>query len=129
MSVLSDTKWYPELEDDIEFIMQHYAPVDNNAPAESNPFHNQICGAWVEVLPILSTTIRTKQSGFLLSAVKTLTTALRHHDIGNELCQPRVLKMYCDSLGLMGKALQEARGIFQIEHSAAIMCLAVTDVS
>jgi hypothetical protein len=116
-----------ELDDDIQFIVQHYVPVNSNVPAESNTFHNQICGAWVEVLPLLSTTRRNKQ--FLLSAVKTLATALRHHNLGNELCQHQILKMYCDSLGHMGKALTEARGAFHIEHSTAIMCLAVTDVS
>lgn len=122
-----ETKCCYELEDDIQFIVQHYAPVDSNAPAESNPFHNQICGAWVDVLPLLSAAKRNKQ--FLSSAIKTLATALRHYSLGNELCQPQILEMYCDSLGHMGKALEEARGAFQIEHGAAIMCLAVTDVS
>lgn len=126
MDTQLETRCY-ELEDDIQIIVQHYAPTNSNVPAESNPLHNQICGAWVEVLPFLSVGIREKQ--FLLSAIKTLATALRHHKLGNELCQPQILKMYCDSLGLMGKVLKEARGVFHIEHGAAIMCLAVTDVS
>jgi hypothetical protein len=37
--------------------------------------------------------------------------------------------MYFDSLGHMGKALHQAQGAFRIEHSVAIMCLAVTNVS
>lgn len=116
-----------ELEDDIQFILQHYAPVESNAPAESNPFHNQICGAWVEVLPLLSATRRNKP--FLLSAIKTLAAALRHWNIGNELGEPQILEMYGASLARMGKALEEAQYGFQVEHSIAIMCLAVTDVS
>jgi hypothetical protein len=127
MSAQLQSKRVYELEDDIQFIVQHYAPVDNSAPAESNPLHNQICGAWVELLPLLSATKRNKQ--FLLSAIKTLATSLRHYNLGNELYRPQILKMYCDSLGHMGKALEEARGTFQIEHCAAIMCLASTDVS
>lgn len=127
MNARLETMCCYELEDDIQFIVQHYAPINSNAPAESNPFHNQICGAWVEVLPLLSATERNKQ--FLLSAIKTLATALRHYNLGNELYQPQILEMYCNSLGYMGKALQEARGAFQIEHGAAIMCLTVTDVS
>ena len=117
-----------DLEDDIQIIIRHYSPGNSNTPAESNPLHNQICGAWVEALPLLSVSIRKKQ--FLSSAIKTLAAALRHHERGYELSQqPEILEMYGDSLGLMGKALEEARGTFQIEHSAAIMCLAVTDVS
>jgi hypothetical protein len=126
MGAQLETKSRYELDDDIQLIVQHYAPVVRT-PAESNPFRNQICGAWVELLPLLSVTKRNKQ--FLLSAISTLATAIRHYSLGNELCQPQILEMYCDSLGLMGKALKEARGEFQIEHSAAIMCLAVTDVS
>ncbi|KAH7009152.1 hypothetical protein B0J12DRAFT_691816 [Macrophomina phaseolina] len=125
MDAQLETRCY-ELEDDIQIIVQHYAPINSNAPAESNPLHNQICGAWVEVLPLVSVGIRKKQ--FLLSAIKTLATTLRHHKLGNKLCQPQILNMYCDSLGLMRKALEEARGAFHIEHSAAIMCLAVTDI-
>lgn len=116
-----------ELEDDVQVILQHYAPINSNTPAESNSRHNQICGAWVEVLPLLSRSIRQKQ--FLLSAIKTLAATLRHHKLRNELHQAQILKMYGDSLALMGRALEEARGAFHIEHSAAIMCLAVTDVS
>ena len=127
LSARSETKDCYELEDDIKVIVQNYTPVNSNAPAESNPFHNQICGAWVEVLPLLSATKGNKQ--FLLSAIKTLATALRHHNLGNELHQPQILEMYCNSLGQMGKALEEAKGAFQIEHGAAIMCLAVADVS
>ncbi|KAI9037534.1 uncharacterized protein KD926_000254 [Aspergillus affinis] len=65
---------------------------------------------------------------FLLCAIKTLATALRHHDHGNELYQATILKMYCDSLELVGKALKGAQGAFDTEHSIAIMCLAVTDI-
>jgi hypothetical protein len=126
MGAQSETKSRYELDGDIQLIVQHYAPVDKTL-AESNPFRSQICGAWVEVLPLLSATKRNKR--FLLSAIKTLATAIRHYSLGNELCQPQILEMYCDSLRLMGKALEEARGAFQIEHSAAIMCLAVIDVS
>ncbi|KAJ4357426.1 uncharacterized protein N0V89_002001 [Didymosphaeria variabile] len=113
------------IEDDIQVIIQNYAPINSNIPAESNSHHNQICGAWVEVLPLLSVGIRNRQ--FLFSAIKTLATALRHHKLGNKLSQPQIFEMYSDSLRLMGKALEEARGAFLIEHSAAILCLAVTD--
>jgi hypothetical protein len=127
MSAQSQTKRFYKLEDDIQFIMQYYGPNNNSAPGESNPFQNQICGAWVEALPLLSVTKRNKQ--FLLSAIRTMATALRYYNLGDELSQPQIVEMYCDSLGHMGKALEEARGAFQIEHSAAIMCLAATDVS
>ncbi|KAL5398721.1 hypothetical protein PMIN02_001248 [Paraphaeosphaeria minitans] len=115
-----------DIEDDIRIIVQHYAPTNGKAPAEFNPLHNQICGAWAEVLLLLSADMRKKQ--FLLSAIQTLATTLRHHELGHELCQPQILEMYCASLGLLRKALEEARGVFHIEHSAAIICLAVCDI-
>ncbi|KAH7123756.1 hypothetical protein B0J11DRAFT_529811 [Dendryphion nanum] len=123
-----ETMYFYTLEDDVQFILQHYAPANGQIPAESNPYHNQICGAWVEILPLLSTTIMEQQ--FLLSAIQTLASALRHHTIGSVMCepQPQILKMYCDSIRQMGKALEEAQGTFQIEHITAIMCLAVTDI-
>jgi hypothetical protein len=122
-----DTECCYELKDDIQIIVQHYTPIDGTAPAESNPNHNQICGGWVQTLPLLSATITNNQ--FLLSAIKTLATTLRNHNIGNDLGRPQILEMYCASLAHMGKALKTARGGFRIEHGVAIMCLGVTDVS
>jgi hypothetical protein len=116
-----------ELDGDIQIIIQHYAPANGKAPTESNSEHNQVCGAWVEVLPSLSRS--TKRKPFLASAVKTLATTIRHYRLEERSSQPQILRMYCDSLQLLGEALKEAQGIFYMEQSIAIMCLAVTDVS
>ncbi|KAH7361084.1 hypothetical protein BKA66DRAFT_213775 [Pyrenochaeta sp. MPI-SDFR-AT-0127] len=120
------TRCCRNLEDDVQFIVQHYAPTVTNIPAETSPYHNQICGAWVNVLPLVSRTRRNDQP--LVSAIRTLATALRHHDLKGDVFQPHILEMYCESLGHVGRALEEAHGAFQVEHCAAIMCLAVTDI-
>ena len=120
------TKLYRNLEDDIQFIVQHYAPIVINSPGEDSLSHNQICGAWVDVLPLVARTRRSDQP--LVSAIQTLATALRHHDVKGDVFQPKILEMYCKSLEHMGRALAEAQGTFHVEQCAAIMCLAVTDV-
>jgi hypothetical protein len=120
------TKPYRNLESDIQFILQHYAPIVVSTLGETVLSRNQICGGWVDILPLVVTTRRSDQP--LVSAIKTLATALRHHDIREDVFQPRILEMYCESLRHMSKALAEAQGVFQVEHCAAIMCLAVTDV-
>jgi hypothetical protein len=116
-----------ELEDDVDFIVQHFAPICSEAPAEFNLYHNQICGAWVEVLPLVVES--AKDSPFLCSAIRTMGTALRYHTSAVRGLQSRILLMYGDSLRLVGKALEEAQGIFQCEHCIAILCLSATNVS
>lgn len=113
-------------EDNIECILQSYTHVKSPTPAEFDPFHNQICGAWIGVLSLLSASGRTKP--FLLSAIGTFATTLRHRSGRNESGQSLVSQMYFDSLRRMGKALEDARGAFRFEHCVAIMCLAVTDI-
>ena len=114
------------LEKDIAFIVQHYASIGGEMPAAFDPFHNQICGAWVEVLPLFTQSATEKQ--FLLSAITTWATALRYHVDTTKECQAKVLEMYGDALRQVGKALSN-QATFQIELCIAIMCLAATDVS
>lgn len=127
----SETSISPEatlqdLEKDVAFIVQHYASIGGEIPAAFDPFHNQICGAWVEVLPLFTQSATEKQ--FLLSAITTWATALRHHVDTTKECQSKVLEMYGNALHQIGKALSD-QTTFQIEHCIAIMCLAATDVS
>jgi hypothetical protein len=126
-AVLPKATDYHGLEDNVNYIVQHYAPISSCDPAEFNPFHNQICGAWVEALPYLSTT--EGDNAFLFSAIKTLATSLRCFRPARKAYTPHPLEMYCKSLSLMSEALEEAQGVFQIKHCVAIMCLAVSDVS
>lgn len=114
-------------EADIRYILQHYSPVSNVNPAESNPFHNQICGAWVEALPYVSTT--EQNNAFLFFAIKALATSLRCLDPTAKASKTYALEMYCKSLRSISETLEEAQGVFQIEHCVAIMCLAISDVS
>ena len=115
------------VDNNIQFIVRSYNPVPSPAPAEFDPFHNQVCGAWIEVLPFLSATGRRKP--FILSAINTLATALRHHSVRPEPYQSPIHPIYFDSLKHMRNALGQAHGVFRIEHCIAIMCLAVTNVS
>lgn len=116
-----------ELEQDIDIIIRHFSPVKSEAPAEFDINHNQVCGAWVEVLPLVTKTATDKP--FLISAIKTMAAALQHDGLTTEESQSRMLVMYGGSLRQMSKALEEAHGVFQWEHCIAIMCLSVTDVS
>jgi hypothetical protein len=116
-----------ELKQDIDTIIQHFAATRGEAPAEFNVYHNQICGGWVEVLPLVTETAQNKP--FLASAIKTMSTAL--HAVGEttEETQNRIFAMYGSSLRQMSKALEEAHGVFRYEHCIAIMCLSATNVS
>lgn len=96
-------------------------------PAEFNPFHNQICGAWVEALPEFVT--GEEKNAFLFFAIKTLAASLRSLSPPGLPYKPHLLTMYCKSLEMMNEALAQAQGVFRIEHCVAIMCLAVSDVS
>jgi hypothetical protein len=116
-----------ELEDDVDFIVQHFAPICSQAPAEFNLYHNQICGAWVEMLPLVVEP--AKNSPFLYSAIRTMATALRNRASATRGNESRILLMYGDSLRRVGKALEEAKGVFQHEHCVAILCLSATNVS
>jgi hypothetical protein len=116
-----------ELEDGVDFIVQHFAPICSEAPAEFNLYHNQICGAWVEILPLVVEP--AKASPFLYSAIRTMATALKHHASATQECQSRILCMYGDSLRQVGEALEEAQGVFQYQHCIAILCLSATNVS
>jgi hypothetical protein len=118
---------YYSLEQDIRFIVEQYAPINSSTPAESNPWHNQICGAWVEALPLLFSKGQIEQ--FLSAAIAAFATALRHYCLGAEIFQPKTLEAYCKSLRLVGSALRKAHGNLGVGHSTAIMCLAVTEVS
>lgn len=115
------------LEDDIHYILQHYAPLSSSHPAEFNPFHNQICGAWVEALPYVFTT--EENNAFLFFAIKTLATSLRCLSPTSKASKTYAFEMYCKSLSLMGETIEEAQGSFQMEHCVAIMCLAISGVS
>ena len=117
---------HENLKNDIQFIVQHYAPTATKNSKEASLSRNQICGAWVDVLPLIARIRKNDQP--LVSAIETLATALRHHDLEGDIFQPQILEMYCKSLGHMSRALTESQGAFQVEHCAAIMCLAVTDV-
>ena len=113
--------------DDVHFIVEQYTPVYSDVTAEFNPWHNQICGAWVEALPLLFGKGRIPD--FLASSVTAFAAALRHHCVGSNAVLPHVLELYGLSLKLLAVALENASGILQVEHCAAIMCLAVTEVS
>ncbi|KAH7072310.1 hypothetical protein BKA63DRAFT_517269 [Paraphoma chrysanthemicola] len=115
-----------DLEHDICFIVKSYSPLYSSMPAESNPWHNQICGAWVEALPLLFA--RGQMEDFLASSIMSFAAALRHHCLGSDAIPPQALELYCKSLRLVSVALQTANGILQVEHCAAIMCLAVTEL-
>ncbi|KAH7084590.1 hypothetical protein FB567DRAFT_498711 [Paraphoma chrysanthemicola] len=117
---------YSRLEHDICFIVENYSPLYSSMPAESNPWHNQICGAWVEALPLLFA--KGQMEAFLASSIMSFAAALRHHCLGSDAIPSQALGLYCTSLGLVSAALQTANGILQVEHCAAIMCLAVTEL-
>jgi hypothetical protein len=126
-AVLLEPKSRQGLEDDVRYILQHYTPVSSSDHAELNPFHNQICGAWVEALPHFVKA--EEKNAFLFLAIKTLATSLRCLSPRGRPYKSHLLEIYCKSLGLMSEALEEAQGVFRIEHCVAIMCLAVSDVS
>lgn len=117
----------PGLLDDVHFIVEQYTPVYSDVTAEFNPWHNQICGAWVEVLPLLCG--KSRIPDFLASSVTAFAAALRHHCVGSNEVLPRVLEIYGLSLELLAVAIQNVSGVLQVEHCVAIMCLAVTEVS
>jgi hypothetical protein len=114
------------IEDNTRYIVQSYTA--HSPPlTEFDPCHNQICGAWIRVLPLLSAT--GKRRPFLLSAVSTLATTLQQHSSGHDSYRSPLSRMHFDSLSYRGRALNEAQGTFHIEHCVAIVCLAVTGVS
>lgn len=113
--------------EDVRFIVEHYTPTYSDTTAEFNRWHNQICGAWVEALPLLFTEGRIPN--FLASSVTAFAAALRHHCVGSKAVPSEVLELYGISLDLVAGALKNAGGVLQVEHCAAIMCLAVTEVS
>ena len=125
-AILPGSKSRQSLEEDIGYVLQHYTPVESSNPAEFNPFHNQICGAWVEALP--QVVMDEERNAFLFFAIKTLAASLQSLSPTGLSYKPHLLTMYCKSLGLMNEALERAQGVFRIEHCVAIMCLAVSDV-
>ena len=112
--------------DDVRFIVEHYTPTHSDVTAEFNPWHNQICGAWVEALPLLFT--KGQIPNFLASSITAFAAALRHPCVGSNAVPPQVLELYGISLDLLAGALKNASGLLQVEHCAAIMCLTVTEV-
>jgi hypothetical protein len=63
------TKLHCRLDEDVQSIVQHYAPAVISTLGVNTLSHNQICGAWVEVLPTL---VRTRRSD------QPLVTDVRH---------------------------------------------------
>jgi hypothetical protein len=125
-AILPGSKSRQTLEEDIGYVLQHYTPVGSSNAAEFNPFHNQICGAWVEALPRV--VMNEERNAFLFFAIKTLAASLQSLSPTGLPYKPHLLTMYCKSLRLMNEALEQAQGVFRIEHCVAIMCLAVSDV-
>ena len=113
------------LENNISFIVQSYQQAHSRTPLELNPHQNQICGAWVEILPTIPVNARRP---FLKSAIRTLATTIRSHSVKQEFCKFPIPQYYFGALTRLGKAIEEAKGAFRVEHCIAIMCLAVTDV-
>lgn len=116
----------PVSKSDVQFIVNHYAPRLRTRLAELDPGHNQICGGWVEVLPPIF--MRGEQERFLTSAISAFAAALRHHHTESEALRIRALETYGESLELVNVAVRKARGVLRLEHSVAIMCLAITEV-
>lgn len=109
--------------------MEQFAPADEHTSGEPSLSYNQICGAWINVLPLIAKN-RSKDYP-LVPAIRALASALRRHsdvDVDGQGCRPRIVEVYCESLRHMGRAIAEARGASSIEHITAIMCLADTDV-
>lgn len=124
---LSAQREIVNLEDDVRFIVEQYSSVGSDLAAESNPWHNQVCGVWVEALPMLLA--KGPLPDFLAAAIQCFAAALSHYCVGSSGNHPRVLELYGEALALVATALQKISGVLQAEHCAAIMCLAVTEVS
>ncbi|KAH6629746.1 hypothetical protein C7974DRAFT_192707 [Boeremia exigua] len=117
------------LEDDIRFIVRQYVPIsgDVSPKAMVSQAQNEICGAWVDVLPVVAMTRGSEQP--LTSAIGTLALVLRYYVLKEHVRHSEILDMYCRALENLGKALADAQGIFHIEHCIAMMCLADADVA
>ncbi|CAN9482036.1 unnamed protein product [Alternaria alternata] len=57
-----------------------------------------------------------------------MATALRNCAYTTRGNESRILLLYGDSLRRVGKALEEAQGVFQHEHCVAILCLSATNI-
>ncbi|RAR10550.1 glycosyltransferase family 34 protein [Stemphylium lycopersici] len=112
------------LENNVTFIVQNYHQANSRTPLELNPHQNQICGAWVEVFPAIPVNAGRP---FLKSAITTFATSIRCHTVKPEFRKSPISQVYFSALKRLGLAIEEAKGVFRVEHCIAIMCLAVTD--
>lgn len=88
----------------------------------------RICGSWVAALPELTTNVSREFAGCLDSAVSTLALSIIAHRSQEDLFQV-ALARYENSIRYLVDSLAEVGDSYRNELVAAVMCLALSEVS
>ena len=88
---------------------------------------SQICGAWIEALPVLCG--RKEQSETLILAMKALALAILDRGSQKQTSQPEYGDMYCTALKSLRTGISKSSRNMYEEFAAASMCLTLLEVS
>jgi hypothetical protein len=88
---------------------------------------SQICGAWVEVLPLLCA--RREQNDALPLAMKALALSILDKDSRKALSQSEYVDAYCSALKALRTGITRSHPHTYADFAAASMCLTLSEVS
>lgn len=114
------------------FIVANYVSEDelSDLPLSKSDvtFGSQICGSWVEVLPVLCA--RKEQSGILPLAMKAFALSMVESRSKDEPAKSEYVKAYGLALNSISDGLSKSQcNNYHEEFAAASMCLTLSEVS
>jgi hypothetical protein len=114
----------------VAFILRNFIPTDELrfAPADAIERCSQFCGAWALALPELTAELTDPFAQCLHSAVSVLALSISARQ-SRERFLDAIVSQYEESLRLLSGSLAVAGDICNGKLVAAVMCLALTEVS
>ncbi|RFN54349.1 c6 zinc finger domain protein [Fusarium flagelliforme] len=114
----------------IALIIRNYVPYREVSADITDivPQSPRICGSWVTALPELAAGSSGKLGECLTSAMNALAFSITSYMTGEQLTRPISLS-YGHALQLLQDNLRYTGGSYKAEQAAAVMCIALLEVS
>lgn len=118
------------IHDMVSLIIRNYVPLEEAASGAANPdlCSPRICGSWVTALPELIPSATGQFTECLCSAVSTLALSITAHQSQEDMYR-LASAQYEISIRHLVHNLAMVKDVYRNELVAAVMCLALSEVS